>query len=190
MSREGMLSMREADRAGVIGQVAERRLRQREAAERLGLSVWQVKRLLARYRERGPSGLVSERRGKPSNNAMAEAVRREAMELVRKRYPDFGPTFAREKLVEDHGYRLSVETLRRWMMADGLWRAKTRREVRAHQSRPRRECLGDLVQIDGSPHAWSNAEKVTGTINDHNRWSLIAQLNVCQSGSINTAGDG
>ena len=154
VSREGMLSMRESDRAGVIGQVAEKRLRQSEAAERLGLSVRQVKRLLARYRERGPSGLVSGRRGKPSNNAIAEAARREAMELVRERYPDFGPTFAREKLVEDHGYRLSVETLRRWMIADGLWRAKTRREVRTHQSRPRRECLGDLVQIDGSPHAW------------------------------------
>ena len=110
--------------------------------------------MLARYREGGPAGLVSGRRGKPSNNAMAEAARREAMERVRERYPDFGPTFAREKLVEVHGLRLSAETLRKWMIADGLWRAKTRREVRTHQSRPRRECLGDLVQIDGSPHAW------------------------------------
>ena len=146
--------MRESDRAGVIGQVAEKRLRQSEAAERLGLSVRQVKRLLARYRERGPSGLVSGRRGKPSNNAMAEAARREAMELVRERYRDFGPTFAREKLVEEHGHRLSVETLRQWMIADGLWRAKARPAMRVHQSRPRRECVGDLVQIDGSPHAW------------------------------------
>ena len=97
VSREGMLSMRESDRAGVIGQVAEKRLRQGEAAERLGLSVRQVKRLLARYRERGPSGLVSGRRGKPSNNAMAEAARREAMELVSERYSDFGPAFARRE---------------------------------------------------------------------------------------------
>ena len=154
VSREGMLSMRESDRPGVIGQVAEKRLRQREAAERLELSVRQVKRLLARYRKRGPSGLVSGHRGKPSNNAIAEAARREAMELVRERYPDFGPTFAREKLVEEHGHRLSVETLRQWMIADGLWRAKARRAMRVHQSRPRRECVGDLVQIDGSPHAW------------------------------------
>ena len=146
--------MRESDRAGVIGQVAEKRLRQSEAAKRLGLSVRQVKRLLARYRERGPSGLVSGRRGKPSNSATAEAARREAMELVRERYPDFGPTFAREKLVEEHGHRLSVETLRQWLIADGLWRAKARRAMRVHQSRPRRECVGDLVQIDGSPHAW------------------------------------
>ena len=56
--------------------------------------------------------------------------------------------------MEVHGHRLSVETLRGWMIADGLWRAKARRAVRVHQSRPRRECVGDLVQIDGSPHAW------------------------------------
>ena len=56
--------------------------------------------------------------------------------------------------MEEHGHRLSVETLRQWMIADGLWRAKARRAMRVHQSRPRRECVGDLVQIDGSPHAW------------------------------------
>ena len=154
MLREGDLSMAEADRVVVIAQVAEKRLRQREAADRLGLSVRQVKRLLARYRERGPAGLVSGHRGKVSNNALAAAVRRAAMELVRERYADFGPTFACEKLVEVHGHRLSVETLRQWMIAAGLWRAKARREVRVHQSRPRRACVGDLVQIDGSPHEW------------------------------------
>ena len=151
---EGVLSMSEADRAVVIGQVAEKRLRQREAAERLGVSVRQVKRLVARYRERGPAGLVSGHRGKVSNNALAAAVRGAAMELVRERYADFGPTFAREKLVEVHGYRLSVETLRKWMVAEGVWRAKARRAARVHQIRPRRECVGDLVRIDGSPHDW------------------------------------
>ncbi len=154
MLRERMLSMKETDRASVIGQVLEKRLGQREAAEQLGLSLRQVKRLLARYRKRGSLGLVSGHRGKPSNNVIAASVRREAMELVRARYPDFGPTFACEKLVEVHGLRLSVETLRQWMIADELWRPKVRREVRVHQSRPRRGCFGDLVQIDGSPHDW------------------------------------
>ena len=146
--------MKEADRVYVIGQVTERRLGQRQAAERLGLSVRQVKRLVARYRERGPSGLVSGHRGKRSNNALTESVRREALALVRERYVDFGPTFACEKLVEAHGLRLSAETLRQWMMSDGLWSAKARRAVRVHPSRPRRACFGDLVQIDGSPHDW------------------------------------
>ena len=151
---EVRLSMREADRAGVIRQVVEKRLGRREAASRLGLSERQVGRLAARYRDRGAAGLVSGHLGKRSNNAIDAAVRREVPELVRERYGDFGPTFAREKLVEDHGHRLSAETLRKWMIADGLWRAKARREPRSHPSRPRRECFGDLVQIDGSPHDW------------------------------------
>ena len=151
MSLEGVLSMAEADRVVVIGQVADKCLRQREAARRLGVSVRQVKRLLARYRERGPAGLVSGHRGKVSNNAMAAVVRRAAMDLVRERYADFGPTFACEKLVEVHGYRLSVETLRKWMVAEGVWRAKARRAALVHQSRdgPRRRGAGHLRPAGG-----------------------------------------
>ena len=151
---EVFLTAREADRVAVIREVAERRLRQSEAARRLGLSVRQVKRLVRRYRERGASGLASGRRGRRSNNAIDAAVREAVMDLVRERYADFGPTFACEKLAELHGHRLSAETLRGWMIEDGLWQAKPRREIREHPSRPRRECLGDLVQIDGSPHDW------------------------------------
>ena len=153
-NRGAMMSVKEADRAAVIRDVVEKRLRQRTAAERLGLGVRQVKRLARRYRERGAAGLASGRWGGRANNAIDDGVRREVVGLVRERYPDFGPTFAREKLVEVHGHRLSVETLRKWMIADGLWRAKARREARVHRSRPRRECVGDLVQIDGSPHDW------------------------------------
>ena len=146
--------MSEVDRVAVVAQVAKRRLSQREAAERLGLGVRQVKRLVARYRERGAEGLASGHRGRRSNNAIDASVRRAVVELVRERYRDFGPTLACEKLVECHGHRLSSETLRRWMIEDGLWEAKARRGVREHPSRPRRECVGDLVQIDGSPHDW------------------------------------
>ncbi len=146
--------MAEADRVAVVAQVAEGRLSQREASVRLGLGVRQVKRLVARYRERGAAGLASGRRGRRPNNAIDASVRRAVMELVRERYPDFGPTFACEKLVEDHGHRLSRETLRQWMIEDGLWESKSRREARGHPSRPRRECVGDLVRIDGSPHDW------------------------------------
>ena len=74
--------------------------------------------------------------------------------MVRERYEDFAPTLAWEKLTEVHGYGVSVETLRKWMVAEGLWRSKKRPGARVHQSRPRRPALGELVQIDGSPHAW------------------------------------
>lgn len=151
---EVLLSTREADRVAVIREVVERRLPQSEAARRLGVGVRQVKRLVRRYRERGASGLASGRRGRRSNRAFDEAFRGAVLDLVRDRYPDFGPTFACEKLVEEHGHRLSAETLRGWMIEDGLWRPKARREMREHPIRPRRDCLGDLVQIDGSPHDW------------------------------------
>ena len=137
--------MAEADRVAVVAQVAERRL---------GLGVRQVKRLVARCRERGAAGLASGRRGRRPNNAIDASVRRAVMELVRERHPDFGPTFACEKLAEDHGHRLSRGTLRRWMIEDGLWESRSRREARGHPSRPRRECVGDLVRIDGLPHDW------------------------------------
>ena len=154
MGLEGTMTVKEADRAALIAAVVEKRVKQREAADRLGLSVRQVKRLARRCREQGAAGMASARRGAPSNRAFGAEVRLEAVRLVRERYPDFGPTFAAEKLLEEHGLALSRETLRKWMTEDGLWRPKRRREARVHQSRPRRARLGELVQVDGSPHDW------------------------------------
>ena len=87
-------------------------------------------------------------------NALSKAVRQEIMGLVHERYADFGPTLDCEKLVEPHGYRLSVQTLRQWMIAEGLWKPNKRKAARIHQRRPHRPCPGELVQIDGSPHDW------------------------------------
>lgn len=155
MGLEGTtMTVREADRAAVMLAVVEKRLKQREAADRLGLGVRQVKRLAKRYRAQGSAGMASARRGAPSNRSLGEAVRTAALSLVRERYEDFGPTFAAEKLAEEHGIALSRETLRKWMSEDGLWRPRRRREARIHQSRPRRARLGELVRVDGSPHDW------------------------------------
>ena len=148
------MTQKAIDRLSVIQQVVNRQLRQREAAVQLGLSIRQVKRLVARFRQEGPPGLVSRHLGRRPGNALSKAVRQEIMGLVHERYADFGPTLACEKLVEQHGYRLSVETLRQWMIAEGLWKPKKRKAARIHQRRPRRPCPGELVQIDGSPHDW------------------------------------
>ena len=148
------MSRQELDRVGVIRQVVEKRLRQKDAARQLGLSVRQIKRLVQRYRAEGAAGLVSRRRGQPANNRIADSVRREVLDLVRSHYADFGPTLACEKLAERHKHKLSVETLRQWMIAEGLWQLKVRKSARIHQRRPRRPCRGELVQIDGSPHDW------------------------------------
>ena len=102
----------------------------------------------------GASGLASGHRGKVPNNALGEEVRKAALSAVRERHRDFGPTLAAEKLAEAHGLPLSRETLRKWMIEDGLWRPMGRRKARVHQSRPRRPRVGELVQVDGSPHDW------------------------------------
>ena len=148
------MTQKATDRLSVIQQLVNRQLRQREAAVQLGLSIRQVKRLVVRFRQEGPPGLVSRHLGRRPGNALSKAVRQEIMGLVHERYADFGPTLACEKLVEQHGYRLSVETLRQWMIAEGLWKPKKRKAARIHQRRPRRPCPGELVQIDGSPHDW------------------------------------
>ncbi len=148
------LSHKEVDRLSVIQAVQQRQLKQEDAARQLGVSTRQIRRLLRRYREGGAAALVSRQRGKRPNNAIAQPIRDAILALVRTRYADFGPTLASEMLLEYHGYRISPETLRQWMMADQLWRPKRRRQARIHQRRPRRPCRGELVQIDGSPHDW------------------------------------
>lgn len=148
------MSHKEVDRLAVIQAVVFKRMKQTEAARQLGLSERQLKRLVHRYRGEGAAGLVSRRRGRLPNNAIADEVRQAILGLVREHYADFGPTLACEKLAERHGHSLSAETLRQWMTAEGLWQPKRRKAARIHQRRPRRPCLGELVQIDGSPHDW------------------------------------
>jgi len=148
------MSTKELDRLEIIGRVLERRLTQRNAAEQLGLSLRQVERLCRAYRCDGAAGLVSRRRGRRSNRKLTAAFHDRVMDLVRSRYSDFGPTLAWEKLTEQHGFALSRETLRQWMIDGGLWTPRCRRRQRAYQPRRRRACLGELIQIDGCEHAW------------------------------------
>ena len=124
----------------------ERRLTQVQAAQLLGVCTRTFRRYIHRYEDEGLDGLLDQRMSQISHR---RALRREVMGRMRKRYADFGPTLACEKLTEVHGYRLSAETLRQWMMPQ----AKSRRRARIHQRRRRRACLGELIQIDGSPHA-------------------------------------
>ena len=124
------------------------------AGQLLGLERRQVFRLLKVYRTEGPTGLISKRRGRRSNRRKPEALRRSTSAIIREWYWDFGPTLAAEKLAEHHGCSVSRETLRGWMIGDGLWQDRRHRLPSPHQPRRRRDCLGELVQIDGSEHAW------------------------------------
>jgi len=124
-----------------------------EAAGVLGVSYRQTKRIYRRYREEGASGLVHRNVGKPSHRRIEESVRRAILEAYREHYEGFGPTLAAEKLAERNGLEVDHETLRRWLLAEGLW--KSRRQRRTYRSRrERRRRFGELVQFDGSHHAW------------------------------------
>ncbi|KVU14754.1 ISNCY family transposase [Burkholderia ubonensis] len=148
------LNMRELDRLKVIQAVVDMGLKPGRAAERLGVTVRQVQRLVDRYRESGAAGLASRKRGRPGNRRLDEDLARLALTIIRDRYADFGPTLACEKLWECHGIRLAKETVRRLMTDAGLWVPRRQRPPKVYQPRARRACLGELVQIDGSEHRW------------------------------------
>jgi hypothetical protein len=148
------MSRQEIDRVSVLRDLGERRITVTQAATLMQLTRRQVFRLAKAFRACGPEALVSRRRGRPSNRRYPERLRSEALGLIREHYADFGPTLAAEKLAERHGLHLARETVRQWMLADGLWTDRQQRLRPVHQPRHRRDCVGELVQIDGSEHGW------------------------------------
>lgn len=179
------MSTQELNRLEIIGRVIERRLTQWKAAEQLDLSVRQVQRLCRSLRKDGPTGLISRKRGRPSNNRFSAAYRERVTDLVRAHYCDFGPTLACEKLTEGHGVAVSVETLRKWMIEADLWVPRARRRSRPHQPRHRRSCLGELVQIDGCEHAWfeDRGDKCTLLVYVDDATSRLMELRFVESES-------
>ena len=149
-----LMSRSEIDRMNVLRDLAEERIRVSEAATLIGLGRRQVLRLAKAFRQRGPAALASRRRGKPSNRSYPGVLRTEVTGIIRECYADFGPTLAGEKLAELHGIRLARETIRQWMMVAGLWKDRRQRMRPVHQPRHRRDCIGELIQIDGSQHWW------------------------------------
>src|SRR4051812_36973155 len=121
------MSRTEIDRMHVLRDLAAGRITVNEAAQLTRLTRRHVFRLAKAYRERGPSALVSTRRGQPSNRSYPAALRTEMLGLITANYADFGPTLACEKPAERHGLHLGVETVRQWMLADGLWRDRRQR---------------------------------------------------------------
>ncbi len=147
------MSERDLKRIQVLTEVLAGQRTVASAAAVLSLGVRQTFRLLATYEEQGGSGLIHKARGRTSNRSRNEGVRKYAVELVKTRYADFGPTLATEVLLDKHELRVGRETLRRWMIAEGLWLSRTQRRT-FHQPRLRRESYGELIQIDGSDHRW------------------------------------
>jgi len=148
------MSKKELSRVEIMERIRAEKMTQKKAAETLGISVRQVRRLRKKYAEKGSVGLQNKSRGKPSNNRLPAKTRQEAINLLHSHYADFGPTFAHEKLVEKHRLKLSSGSVRQIMISENLWTPRKVKKIVAHQMRERRACAGELVQIDGSPHRW------------------------------------
>ncbi|CAI2418491.1 Uncharacterised protein [Serratia proteamaculans] len=146
--KSGCFTLQEVNRLKIIQDVIDRRLTTQMAAQRLGISDRQCRRLLSRYREHGPLSMVSRRCGKRSNNQLPTGIAQYALNIIRERYTDFGPTLACEKLAEWHNVHLSKETVRSLMVKAGLWIPHKQRAPKIQQPRYRRACCGELIQID------------------------------------------
>lgn len=146
------MSRRERDRLKVLYGVIQRERSQKEAARLLRLSTRQVRRLVRRLQEAGDQGLIHHLRGRRSNRALPVELRQKVVAEYRRCYEDFGPTLASEKLAQQ-GLRVSPDTLRRWLLAEGLWHGRRQRD-KHRRRRARRECFGELVQMDTSLHNW------------------------------------
>lgn len=146
------MSDKEILRLNIINDVLSKQLKQIDAALILGISPRQLQRLIKAYKSLGPEAVISGKRGKSSNRGFPEHVKDDTLFLIRRHYPDFGPTFAAEKLAAQDDVRVSVETLRQWMIQAHIWIPRREKTKRVHQPRHRRECFGELIQIDGSAH--------------------------------------
>jgi hypothetical protein len=147
------MSNREIDRLKVIHSIAKKQLTWNQAAVQLDLSKRHIGRLILRVNTEGNKGIIHRLRGKPSNHQLMPGIIDTSINLVKTRYPDFGPSFANEKLLELHGINISTSSLRSAMIEANIWRPR-KQAAKHRQWRQRRPCVGELVQLDGSEHDW------------------------------------
>lgn len=166
MNEEGYITMsnKEIDRLATIQRICNKQIKQKDAATVLGLTTRQVRRLVRGYQKQGANALVSKHRGKTSNRKYPEVFKKDIVEHIRCQYYDFGPTLATEKLAQRQNINIGIETARNWMTEAGIWKPKVSKKAVVHPPRARRHCYGDLVQIDGSPHAWFEARGPSCTL--------------------------
>ncbi len=150
-----IMSKKELDRLKIIHLVLEKRITQKEAADRLSLSYRQVFNIVQKVKQNGDIALIHKNRGAPSNRKYPDELREKAIDIIREKYWDFGPTLANEKLEERDSIKLSRETLRQWMIKAGIWKPKKRRrKENTHTWRKRKDHFGEMIQTDGSEEYW------------------------------------
>ncbi|HEX9664401.1 MAG TPA: ISNCY family transposase [Patescibacteria group bacterium] len=159
------MSSKEIDRFQVIKKLIGKHIDEIKAAKLLRLSVRQIRRLKSKVRQSGAKGLIHGNRGKESHNRINENKKKKIIVLLRKHYHDFGPTFASEKLSENHGVNHDSKTIRQIMIDEGLWKPRTKKKQQKHlQWRERKSCYGEMIQFDGSYEHWFEDRNDTGEI--------------------------
>lgn len=176
------MSKKELDRYSIVQQAVSKQITHRKAAELLDISERQFRNILTSYKQEGPRGLISKKRGKQGNRHYKPELKNQIIALVSEKYPDFGPTFAKEKLQEYHKLKISDETLRKWMIEHHLWVPRTS-QPKIHRSRPRRDCFGELIQIDASIHCWfeDRADKCALIVYIDDATSKITSMFFCKT---------
>jgi hypothetical protein len=155
MAGKDIVEMRLKDlkRLKIVHEAIAKHITQKEAASMIDVSERQLRRIVKAIRETGDRGILHKLRGKPSARRIADKIKSRVVKLYKKKYHDFGPTLACEKLLELDNISISDESLRKWLIEEGIW--KRRRKRSGHkQWRQRKACFGEMVQMDGSEHDW------------------------------------
>ena len=153
---EELLNMntKERERLKVLIRLESKALTQDIASQQLNISIRQVQRLLKAYRNKGEVSLICQKRGRKSNNRLPTTLTKEVAAIIAENYHDFGPTFAHEKLTEIHNLEISVSSVRNIMIENSIWKSRRIKHSKIHQRREPRDCIGELLQMDGSYHDW------------------------------------
>lgn len=148
------MTTKEVHRFSIIQKLIDKEINATHAAKLLRLSIRQTKRLKGKVRRFGVKALIHASRGKPGNRRMPQEERNQIVAILKEKYPDFKPTFASEKLQENHHIKRDPKTIRRLMIEEDLWKPRRKKQLEYHAWRQRKACFGEMLQFDGSYHRW------------------------------------
>lgn len=157
-----MLSPDEQYKLGIIRSAISGKITNCEAAKILDVSERHIKRLKASFRRYGEMAIIHRLKNRISNNSFPLAFKESVLKLIKEKYSDFGPSFASEKLAERHRLKINPETLRLWMIKEGLWKTHKKKKSKYFSFRERKEYFGELIQFDGSYHQWFEDRLIDG----------------------------
>ena len=147
------MSVKEEKRLKRNQEAIERHITKKIADSIIGITERQTRRIIRVVRDEGEKGVIHKSRGMVSNRRIPDKIRNKVLMFYKKKYPDFGPTLASEKLLEIDNINISTESLRKWLIEADIWERK-RKRTKHRQWRQRKECFGQMVQMDGSHHDW------------------------------------